>query len=155
LGGQTHYGADLFGVAPLGSVASVLLAVGARRALSVQAPHGSIGASALSAEAGVSLAFLRRSGLDVGAFVSARLLRLNFEPEASPSVSAEPQSGLAVMSRVGLAFAFGSPGLLRSYSGLGAGLPLKSFSAGDSGRTVTGASQLELFVSTGLALELP
>jgi hypothetical protein len=155
LGGQTHYGADLFGVAPLGRVASALLAVGARRALSVQAPHGSIGATVLSAEAGLSLAFFRQSGLDLGAFVSARLLRISFEPEASPSVTAQPQSGLAVTSRVGLAFAFGSPGLLRSYSGVGAGLPLKSFSAADSGGAVTGASQLELFASTGLALELP
>jgi len=155
LGGQTHYGADLFCVVPLGRVASALLALGARRALSVQAPHGSIGATVLSTEAGVSLAFLRQSGLDWGAFVSARVLRLSFEPEASPSVTARPQSGLAVTSRVGLAFAFGNPGLLRSYSSVGAGLPLKSFSAADSGGAVTGASQLELFASTGLALELP
>jgi len=155
LGGQTHYGADLFGVVPLGSVAGVLLAVGARRALSVQAPHGSIAATALAAEAGLSLTFFRQRGLDLSAFVSARLLRLSFEPEASPSVTAEARSGLAATSRVGLAFAFGSPGLLRSYSALGAGLPLRSFSAADSGGTVTGASQLELFASTGLALELP
>jgi hypothetical protein len=155
LGGQTHYGADLFGAVPLGPVAGALFAVGARRALSAQAPHGSIAATALSAEAGVSLTFYRQSGLDLGAFVSARLLRLSFEPEASPSVVAEPESGLAVTSRVGLLFAFGSPGLIRSYSALGAGLPLKSLSASDSGAAVTGASQLELFASTGLALELP
>lgn len=155
LGGQTHYGADLFGAVPLGRVASALLAVGARRALSQQSPHGSIGATALSAEAGIMLTFLQQRGLDLGAFVSARLLRLSFEPEAAPNVTADAKSGLAVTSRVGLEFAFGSPGLLRSYSALGAGLPLKSFSASDSGGTITGASQLELFASTGLALELP
>jgi hypothetical protein len=155
LGGQTHYGADLFGAVPLGRIAGGLLAVGARRALSQQAEHGSIGATALSVEAGVSLAFLQRRGLDLGAFVSGRVLRVRFEPEATAGATASEQSGLAVTSRVGLALAFGSPGLLRSYSALGAGLPLKSFSASDSGGIVTGASKLELFASTGLALELP
>jgi hypothetical protein len=155
LGGQTHYGAELFGVVPLGRIAGGLLAVGARRALSVQAPHGSLGATALSAEAGVSLTFFRQRGLDGGAFVSGRLLRISFEPEAGDGVVARAQSGLAVTSRVGLTFAFGSPGLLRSYSALGAGIPLKSFSVSDTGGVVTGVSKLELFASTGLALELP
>lgn len=155
LGGQTHYGADLFGVVPLGRVAGGVFAVGARRALSEQAPHGSIGANALSLEAGVSLNFFRQAGLDLGAFVSGRVLRVSFEPEAASGVQAEPQSGLAMTSRVGLSLAFGSAGLVRSYSTLGAGLPLKSFSVSDTGGVVTGVSKLELFASTGLALELP
>jgi hypothetical protein len=155
LGGQTHYGADLFGAVPLGRVAGGLLAVGARRALSEQAPHGSIGASALSVEAGLSLTFFRQRGLDMSAFVAGRLLRVSFEPEAASGVEARAQSGLAVVSRVGLSLAFGSPGLLRSYSALGAGLPLKSYSVSDTGGIVTGVSKLELFASTGLALELP
>jgi hypothetical protein len=155
LGGQTHYGADLFAVVPLGRIAGGLLAIGARRALSEQAPHGSIGATAFSAEAGLSLTFLRQRGLDLSAFVAGRLLRVSFEPEAASGVEARAQSGLAVISRVGLSLAFGSPGLLRSYSALGAGLPLKSFSVSDTGGIVTGVSKLELFASTGLALELP
>jgi hypothetical protein len=155
LGGQTHYGADLFGVLPLGRIAGGLVAVGARRALSEQAPHGSIGATALAAEAGLALTFFRQRGLDLGAFVSGRLLRVSFEPEAATGVVAQAQSGLAVTSRVGLSLAFGSPGLLRSYSALGAGLPLKSLSVSDTGGVVTGVSKLELFASTGLALELP
>lgn len=155
LGGQSHYGVDLFGVAPLGKVAGGLFALGARRALSVQARHGSIAGSALSAELGLSLAILRRGGLDLGTFVSGRVLRLSFEPEATPGAAASAQSGLAVTSRIGLWLAFGRPGLVRSYSALGAGLPLESFSASDGGETVTGAAELELFASTGLALELP
>jgi hypothetical protein len=155
LGGQTHYGADLFAAVPLGRIAGGLLAVGARRALSEQAPHGSIGASALSVEAGLSLTFFRERGLDMSAFVAGRLLRVSFEPEAASGVEARAQTGLAVMSRVGLSLAFGSPGLLRSYSALGAGLPLKSYSVSDTGGIVTGVSKLELFASTGLALELP
>ena len=155
LGGQTHYGADLFGVVPIGSVAGGFIAAGARRALSEQAPHGSIAASALSAELGVTLTFLHQNAYELGAFVSGRLLRLSFEPSAPPGVVASQHSGLAATSRVGLAFSFGRSGLLRSYSALGAGLPLRSFSASDSGGTITGASQLELFASTGLALELP
>jgi len=155
LGGQTHYGADLFGAVPIGRFAGGLFAVGARRALSEQAPHGSLGATALSAEAGVSLAFFRQRGFDLGAFVSGRLLRVSFEPEADDGIVARTQSGLAVISRAGFSLAFGSPGLLRSYSTLGAGIPLKSFSASDTGGVVTGVSKLELFASTGLALELP
>jgi hypothetical protein len=154
LGGQTHYGGDLFAALPVGRVVAGVAALGARRALSVQAPHGSIGASALSAEAGLSLTFLRHGGLDLGAFATARLLRITFEPEAEPGVSARSSSGLAVVSRAGLALAFGSPGVLRSYSALGAGLPLRSFEASDTGGIVTGVSRLELFASTGLALEL-
>ena len=154
LGGQTHYGADLFGALPIGRIAGGLLAVGARRALSEQAPHGSLGATALSAEAGISLAFFRQRGLDLSAFVSGRLLRVSFEPDAAGGAVARPQSGFAVTSRVGVGLAFGSPGLLRSYSAVGAGLPLKSFSASDTGGVVTGVSQLELFASSGLALEL-
>jgi hypothetical protein len=155
LGGQTHYGADLFGAVPLGRVAGGVFALGARRALSEQAPHGSLGATALSAEAGVSLAFFRRRGLDLGAFVSGRLLRVSFEPEAVDGAVARAQNGLAVTSRVGFSFALGSPGLLSSYSTLGVGIALKSFSASDTGGLVTGVSKLELFAATGLALELP
>ena len=155
LGGQTHYGGDLFAALPVGRVVSGVVALGARRALSVQAPHGSIGASALSAEVGLSLTFLGQGGFDLGAFATGRLLRVSFEPEAKPGVSASSASGLAVVSRVGLALAFGSPGVLRSYSALGAGLPLRSFEASDTGGVVTGTSRLELFASTGLALELP
>jgi hypothetical protein len=155
LGGQTHYGADLFGAVPFGRITGGLFAVGARRALSEQAPHGSLGATALSAEAGVSLAFYRQRGLEWQAFVSGRLLRVSFEPEAADGAMARAQSGLAVISRVGFSLAFGRPGLLRSYSTLGAGIPLKSFSASDTGGVVTGVSKLELFGSTGLALELP
>lgn len=155
LGGQTHYGADLFGAVPLGQSAGGLLALGARRALSVSAPHGSIDANALSVEAGMSLTFFRQRGLDLDAFVTGRLLRVSFEPQPAAGVAGSSQSGLAVLSRVGLSLAFGSAGLARSYSTLGAGLPLKSFSVADTGGVVTGVSRLELFASTGLALELP
>jgi len=154
LGGQTHYGFDLFGALPFGRIAGGFVALGARRALAEQAPHGAIGANALSAELGLSLSFWQRGGLELGAFVSARMLRLAFEPEADADASASSQHGLAVTSRAGLGFAFGKLGSVRAYSGLGAGLPLKSFSASDQGVTVTGASKLELFASTGLALEL-
>jgi len=155
LGGQTHYGFDLFAVAPFGQIAGGFAALGARRALVEQAPHGAIGANALSAELGLSLSFWQRGSLELGAFVSGRLLRIEFEPEAESGATASSQHGLAVTSRAGLGFAFGKLGSVRAYSAFGAGLPLKSYSASDQGVTVTGASKLELFASTGLALELP
>ncbi len=155
LGGQTHYGADLFVTLPVGPLAALLLGVGARRALTAQAPHGSIGANGYCAELGVSLAFLERPNSELSALVSSRALRLTFQPAAGSGATAAEDSGLALTSRVGLAFAFGSSGVLRSYSSVGAGLPLLSYSAADSGAAVTGVSELELFASTGLALELP
>lgn len=155
LGGQTHYGADLFVAAPLGRIFGGLLALGARRGLSADAPHGAIAASALAAEAGFTLSFLRRPGLELATFGSGRALWLRFEPEAAALGGGSAQSGLAVTSRLGLLLGLGKPTGVRSYSACGAGLPLRSFSAADSGVTITGASQLELFVSTGLAWGLP
>jgi hypothetical protein len=80
---------------------------------------------------------------------------LSFEPEAEAGGTASPAHGLAMTSRAGLGLVFGRLGVLRSYSTLGAGLPLKSFSAADAEVTVSGVSKLELFASAGLALELP
>jgi hypothetical protein len=155
LGGQTHYGADVFAVLPLTRLLAATLAAGARRALAEGSAHGEIRATALSAEVGLSVSLVRRGSVELDALLSQRLLRLSFEPEASAGATGRKRRGFASTSRLGLGFAFGRAGLFRSYSAVGAGLPLKSFSAADAGMTVTGASELELFASTGLALELP
>jgi len=154
-GGQTHYGGDLFGVLPLGRRVGGVVALGARRSLPVRAPHGEIEASAFAAELGLAVALYQRGGLELSAFVSQRLLRLTFDAEPSPGATARTRTGLVAISRLGLALAWGRPALLRLHSALGAGLPLHAFSAADADRTVTGASELELFASLGLALELP
>jgi hypothetical protein len=161
-GGQTHYGGDVFLALPLGTRAGVMAAGGARRALSVQAPHGSIGARALSGELGLSLPLLRLPALELGAFVSARVLWLRYEASAAgggaagvaAGAQASSRSGVAVVSRGGLVLAFGRHGVVRSYSTFGVGLPLRAFSASDSGTTVTGTSGVEVFGATGLAFEL-
>jgi hypothetical protein len=154
LGGQTHYGADLFAVVPWGRITGGSFARGARRALAVDAPHGAIAASALAAEACLWLRFWRSPSLELAGVAGGRGLWLRFEPQATQG-SGSSRSGWVVTSRLGLSLAFGKPGVVRSYSALGAGVPLRSFAAADSGVTVTGASRLELFASTGLALELP
>lgn len=154
-GGQTHYGGDAFLALPLGPRFGIVAALGARRGLSEQAPHGSIGARALSGELGLSLSLLEPSALELGAFVSARALWLRYEASATAGADAGSQSGLAVVTRAGLVLAFGRRGVVRSYSTCGVGLPLRAFSASDSGTTVTGASGLELFAAAGLALEVP
>jgi hypothetical protein len=154
-GGQTHLGGDLFAELPLGRVASLLAALGVRRALAFESSHGEIDATGFGVEAGLGLAFFQRPGAEVGGFASVRGLRLTFEPEASGGASSESHSGFALTTRAGFAVALGKPGLLRSYTTLGAGIPLRAFSASDSGEVVTGVSGLELFGATGLALELP
>lgn len=152
-GGQTHFGGDAVLLLPLGSLTGASVALGGRRALSEQAPHGSIGARALAAELGLSLLLVQRPGLELGAGVSGRALWLTFEPASAGTARASTQSGLAFIARAGLSLVFG--GKLKSFASLGAGLPLRSFAASDSGAEVTGASSLELFAATGLALQLP
>lgn len=154
-GGQSHFGADLFARLPLGSLLAVQVGLGPRRGLSVSTAHGAVASTALGADAGLSLSLLRRSAVEAAAFASARLMRLTFEPQATGGATARAEHGLAATARAGLAVALGAPGRLRCYTTLGAGLPLRAFSASDSGEVVTGASQLELFGSTGLAWELP
>ncbi len=154
-GGQTHFGAELFLVHPFGRLPALLAAVGARRALATQAPHGSIEAQAISAELGLSLALYREGGVELGPFLGTRALRLAFEPSADAGAQANERAGFVVTGRAGVSFAFGAPGVLRSYTALGAGLALKSFAASDSGDVVTSAAGLELLATTGLALELP
>jgi hypothetical protein len=155
LGGQTHYGADVFALVPFGSRGGVIAAVGARRGLSVQAAHGSIGSRAWSAELGLSWCAIQHEAFELGAALSGRMLWLRFEPEAAGGALSSAESGFSWLSRAGLWLSLGRPSALRSYSSLGVGLPLRSFSASDSGAEVTGASRLELFAATGLALELP
>jgi hypothetical protein len=153
LGGQTHFGGDAVLLLPLGSLTGASVALGGRRALSEQAPHGSIGARALAAELGLSLRLVQRPGLKLEAGVSGRALWLTFEPSSAGTAQASTQSGLGVIARAGLSLVFG--GRLKSFASLGAGLPLRSFAASDSGAEVTGVSSLELFAATGLALQLP
>jgi hypothetical protein len=154
-GGQTHYGADVLAHVPIGPAAAALVALGVRRALSEASEHGVIEASGTAAEAALSLAFVQRPGIDFAGFGGVRVLRLTFEPDALAKASAESKTGFAVSGRVGLLFAVGASGVVRSYSMLGAGLVLQEFSAADSGSVATGVSGMELFGSTGLALELP
>ena len=154
LGGQTHYGADVFTALPLGAV-GVTAALGGRRGLSQKAAHGSIDARALAAELGLAVCLACAPAFELSATVSGRALWLTYQPVAVPGAAASSASGLSLVSRAGLAFAFGRPSALRSYSALGAGFSLRSFSAADSGAEVTGVRSLELFASTGLAFELP
>lgn len=154
-GGQSQLGGDVFAALPLGGAWGVVAALGARRSLSVDAPHGSIEGTGWGAELGLSAALWRRGGLDVAAFAGSRLLRLTLTPKAAEGVASQSQSGFAVSARAGLAFALGKPGVFRSYTALGAGHALRAFSAADTGEVVTGASGFELLASTGLAWELP
>lgn len=154
-GGQTHYGADLFAQLPVGRVAAVQIALGARRALSEESQHGVIEANGFAAETALSFSLVQRPGVDLAGFAGGRLLRLELEPDAVLGASSEAKAGFAVSGRAGLLFAVGAAGVVRSYSMLGAGLVLQEFSAADSGDVTTGVSGVELFGSTGLALELP
>jgi hypothetical protein len=151
--GQTQFGADAFSFRPLSDELSMLLSLGVRRALSEPAPHGSIEARALSAELGLGLRLVRGGVLELGPFAGARALWLEFSGSGLEGVPERRAQGASVTARGGFSLAFGAASVLRSYSSVGFGVALKSFSAADAGEVVTGTAGLELFGATGIGLE--
>jgi len=152
-GGQTHFGADVSWSQPATAGIALNLAVGARQALSVDSPNGSISANALSVEFALRPRLARAGLLRLEGVVGVRGSRIRFNATAAEDATSQGASGTALFARGGLSLTFGRRGSVRSVSALGAGAPLKSFSASDAGRVVTGVSGLELFARSGVALE--
>jgi len=152
-GGQTHFGADLFWLHPVFESLFVRLGAGARRALSVDAPHGTVSAAAAGAELALYPVLLSLGAVRLDALVALRGLRVWYG--AKPAVGAISQRGVdyALYGRAGLALSIGRVGSVRSISTLGAGGPFRSFSAADAGEVVTGVSGVEVFATSGVALE--
>ena len=152
-GGQTHFGADLFWIHPASENVLFRLGAGGRRALSVDAPNGTISAAAVGAELALCPVLLSFSAVRLDALLALRGLRVWYS--ATPVVGAISQSNAdyALYGRAGLALSVGRVGSVRSISTLGAGGPFRSFSAADAGEVVTGVSGVELSVTSGVALE--
>lgn len=153
-GGQTHYGGDAFWIRRAGNWLSLELALGARNALSVGAPSGTISASAFTLGLALKPALVRLTDFEVSALLGLHGARVRFDAEPRAGAAAQAAHGFALYGRGGFAFALGR-GTLRSHTHVGAGLPLNAFSASDGGRVVTGVSELEVFATTGISLGLP
>jgi len=151
-GGQTHYGGDAFWIHPLGGWFGLELAIGARNALTVSAPHGTISAGALAAQLALKPTLIRLTDFEVAALVGVQAARVTFTAEPEGQTTKRDASGFTLYGRGGFAFALGDARSLRSHTHFGAGVPLSAFSAADGGHVATGVSEFEIFATTGISL---
>ncbi len=152
-GGQTHLGGDLAFRQTLLPRLSFSLAVGARRALPADAPSGTVSADALGAEMALLPTLWSSAMLRLEALVGVRGARIWYRAESVGDATSHARNSYAFYGRAGLAATLGYSGSLSWLTVLGVGGPLRSFSAAEGDRTVTGVSGLELFASSGAALE--
>jgi hypothetical protein len=151
--GYTELGSDLvWGQAVLPWL-DLGVALGARRGLAVDAPHGSITAFSMNGElyGEFRLFEARYSRLD--ASTGLRGARVWFSATADSDAEASDSAGNALYADAGFVLSLGPPGFLRSRSRLGVGAPLKSFAVSDAGTVVAGMSGLMLYASTGVGWE--
>ena len=152
-GDQTQYGGDAFTLIALPARLGFEVALGLRSALPTSSAHGTVTASAVSADLGLHLPWFRTGDLELDAELSSHFLLLDYRARASGAVRASEARGFAALGRLGLGAVFGAQRALRSFTTLGLGYPWLSFSASDAGRTVSGVSGLELYATTGLGVE--
>jgi len=152
-GGQLHFGLDAFWVQPLWMGFRLGLSAGVRRGLTVDAPSGSIDSRAIHLELSLRPALVGSSIYRLDALLGLGVSEVWFVPEPSAGAEGTESNSQALFGRVGLALTLGRVGSVRSVSSAGAGGPLRSFSVSDGGEVVTGVSGLELFATSGVALE--
>jgi hypothetical protein len=127
------------------------LAFGVRSALEVQAPHGSVSASALSAEGAAWVSVLSAQSIALDLFAGVRGLRVAFDASAESGALEHDGARWAVTTRGGVAVHIG--GALSASLRAGAGLPLVAVEIAEGGHVLSGVAGLELFASTGLQVE--
>jgi hypothetical protein len=151
-GGQTHLGVDVGLSRWLGPRIGLDFALGLRAGLPVSAPHGTIHARVEHATAGILLALVPRrldAALELSLAASARGMHVDYQGVPDDGASGTHASGWALYALGGVSAALHiSPALCLGLS-LGAGAPLRSSSASDGDRTVTGISGLGLSGSAG------
>lgn len=152
-GGQMHFGLDAFWVQPLWTGFRLGVSAGARRGLTVDAPSGSIDSRAIHLELSLRPELVGSALLRLDALLALGVSEVWFLPEPIAGAEGTETNSQALFGRVGLAVTLGRAGSLRSVSSAGAGGPLRSFSVSDGGEVVTGVAGLELFATTGVALE--
>jgi hypothetical protein len=152
-GGQTQYGGDAFTLIPLPVQLSLEVALGLRGSLATTSPHGTVTASAVSADLGLHLPWFRNGDFELDAQLSSHFSLLDYQARPVGAVKASEAHGFAGSGRVGLGAIFGAAHALRSFTTLGVGYPWLSFSAADAGHSVTGVSGLELYASSGIGVE--
>ncbi len=152
-GGQKHFGVDVFWLQPLAAWLRIGLTAGVRRGLTVDAPSGSIESRAIHVELSLRPLLVSSSIFSLDALVALRGAEIWFVPEPVAGAEGSKMNSGALFGRGGLALTLGRTGSVRSVTTLGAGGPLRAFSASDGGEVVTGVSGVEFFATSGVALE--
>jgi len=152
-GDQTQYGGDAFTLIPLPSRWSLEVALGLRGALAVTSAHGTVTASAVNADLGLHLPWAQTREFELDAQLGSHFALIDYQARPAGSAQAKEARGFAGSVRLGLGAVFGAAHALRSFTTLGVGYPWLAFAAADGGTTVTGASGLELYASSGLGVE--
>ena len=147
--GQTQYGAAAFSLIPLTQSVSLELGLGARAAPVTTSAHGTVSAFLLVADWGLHWTWLRRPSFELNVQLNAQLSDIGYRARATGSATAKDARGFAGLGRVGFGAQFSVTRRLRSVSTLGAGYPFLAYTVSDGGRTISGASGLELDASSG------
>lgn len=151
--GQTQFGGDVFWSRRFAPWLGLALSLGARRGLDTDSEHGRVQSSALGAELALEPRLLSLGAVSLNLPIAVRGARATFSGEALGDNVAKERSGLALYARGGLSLVVLPAGAFLSRTSAGAGAPLRSFSASDAGERVTGMGGLELYASTGIAVE--
>ena len=152
-GAQTQFGGDAFTLIPLPARLSLEVALGLRGALATTSAHGTVTASAVSADLGLHLPWFRRGDFELDAQLGSHFSLVDYQASAASGAMAHEARGFAGSGRLGLGAVFGAARALRSFTTLGVGYPWLSFAAADAGREVTGVSGFEVYASSGLGVE--
>jgi hypothetical protein len=151
--GQTQFGGDLSWSRRLAPWLGVSLSAGARKGLDTESEHGRVRSSALGAEFALEPRLVSFGAVSFNLPIALRGARASFTGDADESGVARARAGFALYARGGLSLLVLPAGMFRARTCVGAGVPLRSFSASDAGARVTGMGGLELHANTGVAVE--
>ena len=151
--GQTQFGGDVCWSRALAPSLGVTLGLGLRKGLDTDAEHGSVQSSAIAAELALEPQLVSGGAFSLNAVFALRGAQASYRGVAVDGAIARAQVGYALFARGGFSLV-ATPGAgVLARTGIGAGAPLRSFSAADAGERVTGMGGLELFANTGVAVE--
>lgn len=147
-GGQTHLGPDLeLSFAPWPAL-RLALELGYRSGLTVTVAHGNVLSSLWSAGLGARYAFIE-GDLSLEAELSLRAARLQISGQAIAPTTDRRAEAWPLFARAGARAAVHPARWLALEARLGAGLPLRSFTATEGSAPLTAMAGPELYASLG------
>lgn len=147
-GGQTHLGPDLeLSFAPWPAL-RLALELGYRSGLTVSVAHGNVLSSLWSAGLGARYAFLE-GDLSLEAELSLRAARLQVSGQAIAPTTDRRAEAWPLFARAGARAAVHPARWLALEARLGAGLPLRTFTATEGSAALTAMAGPELYASLG------